>query len=282
MNQLHILSYNIWFEETMEEERVVALINIINKYKPDIICLQEVKQNIFNILISKLDEYSYNYYPKRIVASYGCVIFSKYNIAKCLTIPFQNSMMGRSLIISKIDFPYFDEKDTSVNKIEIVIVTTHFESIFSRKRENTVKLEQFKTAHQILNKLYKDYENVIFCVDTNIITGEEDRFIPTSSKHYELNKQNEVDDSNLEEQILCLDVWYDAWSDMGDATNRYTYDSYTNMHLKKNKFKYRSRLDRVLYKCNNCILTQFDTIKNNILEPSDHYGITTKFEIISN
>ena len=260
MNKLHILSYNIWFEETMIKERTESLINIINKNDPDIVCLQEVRQDVFNILISNLC--NYNYYPKRIASSYGCVIFSKYNIIKCLTIPFQNSMMGRSLIISKIDFPYFDESELSVNKIEIVIATTHFESIFSRKTENTVKLEQFKVAHQILDKLYKDYQNVIFCVDTNIITGEEDKFIPTNSKHEKYD-------------------WYDAWSEMGESTNRYTYDSFSNMHLKKNPFKYRSRLDRVLYRCDNCILTYFDTIKNNVIEPSDHYGVCVKFEIRS-
>jgi hypothetical protein len=75
--------------------------------------------------------------------------------------------------------------------------------------------------------------------------------------------------------------WNDSWIKKGNDTNKYTYDWNYNVYLKFKKYKYRSRIDRILYKTDNCELIDFDIIKAKIgtIEPSDHFGIYGKFEI---
>ena len=45
--------------------------------------------------------------------------------------------------------------------------------------------------------------------------------------------------------------------------------------------RYRSRLDRIIYKTSICTLDNFERIesKEGYTEPSDHYGILSKFYI---
>jgi len=161
-NILTILSYNIWFDEAMAIERTVSLISSINRLNPDIICLQEVKPDIYDILITLLSDYRYHY-PKKINKDYGCVTFSKYQISKCTDYKFPNSKMGRSLIITKIEYPYHKVTNDgiSVETMSIIIANSHFESLFKRKFENTEKLEQYNMTRDILNKLYETTKNVI-------------------------------------------------------------------------------------------------------------------------
>lgn len=257
MNKLHIINYNIWFEDILEKERLNALINLVLHKDPDIVCLQEVKPHIYDILKSHFDDY--DYYPKKIYANYGSVIFSKYAITKCLCYPFNNSVMGRNIVVAKIDFPFVNQ-DLSIEKIELVITNTHFESMFSAKTENTIKLEQYKTALTVLDNLYDKYKNVIFCTDTNIIDNEESKFIPTND-------------------MFTVSNWYDAWKEMGNNSNKFTYDSFNNIYLKSKNCKYKSRLDRLLFRCDNCNIQSFDLTKNGYVEISDHFGLSVKFEI---
>lgn len=260
MNSLNILTYNIWFEITNVMERTIALIETIYNKNPDVICLQEVRPEIYNLLIKQLQEYKYHF-PKKINTNYGCVIFSKYPITKCMNYDFKNSLMGRSLIVAKIDYPYHNVSDdgVSVDKLDIVIANTHFESIFN-KTNNDTKIKQFSIAKEILDSLYLTYRNVIFCSDSNVLPHEDKLF-------------DEVFDPNL---------WHDAWKLKGNDHNKFTYDNEINSYLKTKypypKKKYKSRFDRILIKSDNCELSEFDMLKsNNLIEPSDHFGIQSKF-----
>ena len=178
MNELNIISYNIWFDHMLETERIESLIRIIHNKVADIICLQEVKPNIFRILVSQLKKYKYHY-PKKIDHNYGCAIFSRYPIKKTQTHEFNNSLMGRSLLIVQIDYPAHLEINNGIDikDTEIVIATTHFESQFNRNIENTTKLEQYEESERLLEKLYSSHENVILCADLNILPHEEIKFI---------------------------------------------------------------------------------------------------------
>jgi tyrosyl-DNA phosphodiesterase 2 len=252
MNNFIILNYNIWFDNILEKERVDVLVSIISKHQPNIICLQEVKPNIYDILIDKLNNLNYSYFPKELKKSYGCVIFSKHTIINSYIVPFiPYTTMGRELIVCSVRY-----KNHNIN-----IVTTHFESIFDRNNENTMKLEQFKITYELLNKLYNSYKNIIFCADTNILYSEEHIFDKYNNQH----------------------KWLDAWKQTGsNITNKFTFDSTKNMYLKLKNGKYMSRLDRILYKCDNFIINEFSIVKGvdiKKIEPSDHFGIMAKFEI---
>ncbi|QKF94141.1 endonuclease/exonuclease/phosphatase [Fadolivirus algeromassiliense] len=262
-NVITICSYNIWFDETLSLERTVGLIELLNQTKPDVICLQEVKPNIYQLLITLLNDYRYHF-PKKISKSYGCVTFSKYPISKCLEFEYKNSSMGRSLIITKIDYPYHTISDdgVSVDKVDIVIGNSHFESLFKRNTINEVKIEQYRIARELLEKLYNEYHNVILCSDTNVMAHEESKF----------NEQY-IDNS-----------WYDSWICKGSALNKYTYDTDANVNLniRLSKFKCKSRIDRILFKCDNCFIEEFNMLKgtSEILEPSDHFGVSSKYLIV--
>lgn len=263
-NTFIVISYNIWFDDSLTAERTASLIKIINDINPDVICLQEVRPNIYTFLINILGNYRYHF-PKKLIKLYDCVIFSKYPINKCLEYPFENSTMGRSLLITKIDYPYHETTDDgiSVDKIELVVTTTHFESLFKKKHLNYPKIEQFEITSGILEGLHAGFKNVLLCADTNVLHHEEQKF-------------HEFFDEN---------GWIDAWKEKGSSgTSKYTYDSDCNIYL-QNRFsnvKYKSRIDRIIYKADNLILEEFTLLKGNgkNIEPSDHFGVCSKFTIV--
>ena len=297
MNELKVCSYNIWFDNIMIKERLESLLAKIILENPDVVCLQEVRPEIYDIIKNSLqNEYKYTF-PKTINTNYSCVTLSKLPISKYLIYPFKNSKMDRSLIITKIDYPFINnnqndqdnqdnqdnqnnqdnqENTTSIDKIEIVIVNTHFESIFSRKSKNIVKIDQYKETHKIMEQLVDDYKNVILCADTNILNKEESEFIPT-------NKFNRKEKTYEIISDISSNAWNDSWKLLGNNNNKFTYDSNINPYLMIKKYKYRSRLDRIIFKSNNLILIDFRLLQEikGFVEPSDHYGIIGKFEIKS-
>lgn len=260
-NVITVVSYNIWFDNTLSLERTIGLIELMNRLKPDVICLQEVKPDIYEILITLLNDYEYHF-PKKLNKIYGCVTFSKYPISKCAEFEY-NSMMGRSLLITKIDYPYITPcDDNSMDNIDIIIGNSHFESLFKRNHINETKIEQYKMARINLDELYDTYPNIIFCSDTNVMSHEEKKF---------------------DEQFIDNN-WIDAWIAKGISDNKNTYDTDNNINLKKRmtNFKYKSRIDRILFKSENCFIEEFGILKGNneILEPSDHFGVYAKFLIV--
>ena len=273
-NTFTVISYNIWFDDALTAERTMSLVKMISDINPDAICLQEVRPHIYSFLINILGNYRYHF-PKKLSKSYDCVIFSKYPIKKCLEYPYDNSTMGRSILITTIDYssefmnksydPYHGktEDGVSVDKIEIVVTNTHFESLFKKKHLNKTKVEQFEIASNILEGLFTNFKNVIMCADTNVL-------------HHEEHKFNEYFDNNS---------WIDSWKEKGSSLiNKYTYDSDSNIYLKSRfpNVKYKSRIDRIVFKSYNLILEEFGMLKSDgkVIEPSDHFGIYSKFIII--
>ncbi len=261
MNKLSVLSYNVWFDNTLETERVTSLITTVSYHDPDVLCLQEVKPNIYAVLIKNLKNYKYHY-PSKISFGYGCVILSKLPITKTLSCPFASSQMGRILEIVKTDYPYQSVEDDGIGieKRQIIIATTHFESIFQRASPNTEKLNQFKESHTVLNQVYNMFKNVIFCADTNILPSEEKDFIPTES----------------------TDVWADSWKLVGSPNEKFTYDGDENIYLQLKACSYRNRLDRILFRTDNCEIDSFQLVKglDGLTEPSDHFGVLSRFTVI--
>lgn len=263
------MSYNIWFNNFLQFERLESLIEHINNSNPDVICLQEVRPFIYEILKNKLINYQYSF-PNKLNHNYGCVTFSKYPMKKCTRYAFKNSNMGRELILTKIDYPINNNDNNN-----IIVANTHFESEF--KKNNVKKKDQIKETFDILNKLYDTHHNVIFCADTNIIKHDEEYW-------------NSVWFNNSSE-------WLDAYITLhnnsynNSCKNNFTYDGKLNPYIKS---KNRNRFDRILLRTDICNLIEFEMIGNYIdkqvdnyddnrvnskITPSDHFGISIKIEI---
>lgn len=254
-NKLKILSYNIWFSEMLWEQRTVSLVDVIRKNNPNVICLQEVRPIIFTSLKDQLIEYKYSY-PKKVSTRYGCVIFSKYKIKRCWKYPFMNSHMFRSLYVVNIEIP-IESNDDEFPFIDVIIATSHFESVFSQ--HNVEKINQYQYVRKVLDLLSVEYKNIILCADTNVMSYEED-------------------------SLNDIFVGYiDAWAVNYKTSDEYTFNSECNPYLFSsiNKVRYMSRLDRILYTCNDFLFNDFHLVGKNTAntddmsgkEPSDHYGV---------
>ena len=262
------MSYNIWFDETEREQRLLSLIDTIKQNDPDIICLQEVIPDIAKILIKRLRNIYKFVYPDTIEQSYGCMIFSRYKIIKCEQCEYIKTCMGRKLYYIVIEYNMMVKDDTCeenqyiVSRQNLVIGTSHFESEF--KRFNDIKTGQYIQARKILNDLYSTHGPIIFCSDTNILPHEEKYFI--------------TDDKN----------WSDAWQENGcDSSIEYTYDTKLNLNLKNRNIQkeIRSRIDRIIYRGNSVLNPlSYKLIKGepDLIEPSDHFGIMAEFELVDN
>ena len=256
MNKLSILEYNIWFDRFEQEKRLISLLETIDHYSPDVICLQEVIPEISNLLIANLKKYKY-VFPDKIDLAYGCQIFSVRPFIHCKEYEYEKTFMGRKLYCVVIEC---NSQEYSSNLQNIVIATSHFESEF--KKSNPIKTSQYDQAHTILNKYFSSYGPVIMCADTNILPNEEKYFL------------TEGDES-----------WLDAWSENGaDHDKMYTYDTKLNVNLQNRNFhkEIRSRIDRVIYRGRSVLRPlDFKLIKRfeDKIEPSDHFGILADFEV---
>lgn len=243
MRGLKIISYNIWFEDTLLSKRLESLINIFNRLNPDVVCLQEVRQDIFPVIKESLNNFPYCI-PKNMDQTYGCVILSRYPIRKFNEYKYPESSMGRSLLVAVLD----------VDGGDVVVSNSHFESMFNNY--NKKKVEQFQLAENILNIMHSKYNNVLLCTDSNVMKDEEKDFFS--------------------------DNWNDSWIiNGGDRDMEYTYDGNTNRYLISKGYKYISRLDRILYRGDGLNFKEYRLIKaeEGELEPSDHYGVFVIFEV---
>lgn len=254
-NNLVILSWNIWFDDFDKYNRTISLVKNISIIKPDVICLQEVTMEVYEIIKTELNkETKYYYYPENLNKKYECVIISCHELKKPKTYNLESNM-GRSLIKANILY----------NNESILISTCHYESEFTNN--NYLKIKQFSTVKDILNKKRKKINTIIHCADTNISNDFDESMFFTS-----------------DEQNNWIDVWYLNESYIHKKYNNYTYDSYKNDYLTNNKKKYKSRLDRIIFTSSTMDSNYFKLYSgkiNNLVEPSDHFAIITHFKSIN-
>lgn len=244
-----VMSYNIWFDDSDRLGRLESLIATILTSNPDVICMQEVIPDVYEILKLKLSQYPH-YFPETLEYSYGSVTMSKYPMEKCVSKEFKGSRMGRSLLISSINVPSIDGTITP-----IIVGNTHFESEFQRKESNDEKIYQYAYTQSILDSMHEHNDRIIFCSDSNLLSHEESMF-------------------------FADDMWKDSWKEKGSTRDQFTYDYFTNDNLrKKNVGKFRSRLDRILYRNDNLKTEIFSVNKGiyGMLPPSDHHGVEATF-----
>jgi len=253
ISPLTVVTYNMWFGETDFVNRVHHLIKVLltgHKYKPDLVCLQEVTPQSYQILQKGLGN---NYYLFE--------IFGDPPMRYCNLIAINKETMD----IVDDTLGYYDLPETQMSrKLMICYVTikktgtrfhilnTHLES-FDTHWKN--RQQQMEFIDQILEE--EKVSNFILCGDFNICK----------------------DDEPIESHIR-LAGYSDAWMEMGSPQSlKHTYNSKTNRYAKGD---YKSRLDRILYRFGNndqVAITKLKLLGIKEPLPSDHYGVLSEFLI---
>ncbi|CAL1397594.1 unnamed protein product [Linum trigynum] len=221
-SSLKILSYNVWFREDLElRRRMKAIGDLIQLHSPDIICLQEVTPEIFEIFQRSTwwKTYRCNLSSETPSSSaYFCMQLSKLPVKSFSIRPFWNSIMGRELCIAELQI--------GGNK-PLVVATSHLESPCPGppKWDQMFSKERVVQANEAVNFL-KENRNVIFAGDMNW-------------------------DDKLDGQFPLPSGWIDAWAELKAGDNGWTYDTKSNQMLTGNR-TLQKRLDRVL-----CCLRDF-------------------------
>lgn len=149
------------FNDIILQERHHVLVALLAKNNPDVICLQEVLSKLTGWFILSLEPKGYIPVCSTLVPShrtYGELIFVRKEmvVLKYAHVPLP-SIMGRQLFHAQIYF----------NSVVYNIVTFHLESMNNAKRRG----EQLG----ILWERFGNLPNAIFCGDSNLKEGEEDR-----------------------------------------------------------------------------------------------------------
>ncbi|KAJ4805766.1 Tyrosyl-DNA phosphodiesterase 2 [Rhynchospora pubera] len=240
-HKVTVMSYNVWFREDLElEKRMEALGELIQLFKPDLMCFQEVTPNIYGIFESSIWWKEYKCSVPRQLAEerpYFCMLLSKLPVKAFSSTPFSNSVMGRELCKAEITLP--DGKT-------LVIATTHLESPCPAPPtwNQMYSKERVAQAQQSVN-LLEASPNTIFAGDMNWDDKTDGPFPLTKS-------------------------WTDAWTQLRPDEEGFTYDTKLNPMLNGNR-SLRKRLDRFLVNSTDFEVTAIEMIGRDAIPGVKHF-----------
>lgn len=215
LTTIKILTYNVWFREDLEMYmRMQAIGDLIQLHSPDVICMQEVTADIYNIFqcSSWWKKYQCSILPGEFIGGYFCMQLAKLPVKSFSRRPFIYTGMGRELCIAELQLP---------NKKPLVVATSHLESPCLGpptwdQMFTTERVAQAKESISFLNR----HQNAIFCGDMNW-------------------------DDKLDGPFPYPDGWVDAWIHMRPGESGLTYDTKSNKMLSVNR-TLQKRLDRAI------------------------------------
>lgn len=149
---LTIYTQNIWFDRQDAEERFAEIVNFIEEYQPDFVCLQEciaaflarLKQSEIITRTYYISQNLENWYEVQILSKWPCQVFK---------IPYTpHTVMGRSLLVAS----------AVINGSPITISTTHLESTHGSAGYQP-RCEQMKCVFDVL----KTHPNSMIMGDFN-------------------------------------------------------------------------------------------------------------------
>lgn len=258
--KLSMLTYNVCFSRHQHFKRMEAISNLLAKYDPDIICLQEVRQDSLRLFLQA--PWAKQYTPSRAFVGnnrhYGEVVFSKYPMIKTECFPFRRTLMTRHVNICDICIPV-NTPDMLLGH-NFTVVTAHLESM---PENRNIRREQMMNIFDMMDNQAQK-ENVFFLGDTNFFSDEE--FSAAELPQF----------------------WTDVWNDMAEnniidrENTEFTYDSKKNKNTDGN---HQSRIDRIFCKslASEWIPSHYELVGTEPIEgtkliyPSDHFGIYAEF-----
>ena len=257
---LRLLTYNVWFGDVAQAERLEALGKVIETCDAHVVCLQEVTPQALFVLRAQPWWDAYVVGPKPPLQEYFSMMLFKRvvrsEVLKRDQYAFRNSQMGRYLdVVSHMRCPS--------SRATFALGTSHLESYISASRTSArERAVQMSECFSWLNQ----HENAIFMGDTN--WDDKDGAVPLP------------------------DGWRDAWLEARPGDPGFTYDARKNAMLRGYLQK---RLDRAFVKLKHFDVKRVEMVgtdpipgvtyhktvsnrgKAQILElpvvPSDHFGL---------
>ena len=298
---LTVMTWNMWFDKKNRAQRTETLLNEVRCYDPDIVALQEVVSESFEIIVAKMRP---NYYIIGTISpdvGYDTIILSKFPPIEWNRYYLPKTKMGRNLLLATLQTP----------TRQITVGTFHLESIFN-KRANTAEIlkeSQLKYIYAISPM------NSILMGDTNLPLSE--RGIPPNtepiSSHYIIDIYEEyiisqplserglppnteplaspyIFDTGEEDVVFnqqdvsashpnahSLGVCPFSKGAGAGAAAAATYCGRTNKHVKDKSIQ--SRLDRIYVKIKrNSLKVHFYGLNGTFTQPSDHFGVFAQLE----
>lgn len=252
LNQLKIISYNVWFDAIAYEQRYRAQFEIFKQEQAHIICLQEVTQKYTKMLMQ--DEWICKHFYMTLdlsknenIVPYGCVIlFNKhyFNVKQAFYNTFPTKMARRLTSVALS----LKQNDAFV----FAISTAHLESLNNAK----TRAEQM----QISNTTLQPFEHALFMGDMNVIHNE---------------------DATIAQEFVNFT---DVWPALYNSDTGYTFDKNRCKHA-----MHQNRIDRFLIKGTKqwqatsmrlLGTSKIDTVKEADVWPSDHFGIIVHINLL--
>lgn len=245
-DSLKVLTYNTWIDGHSIEDRIARIIDQIKTHKPDAICLQEVRSDVFKIIESSLSD-RYHVFQG----------FEKKVIGVVLMIHRKHTYLDKYYY----DYPETDEFGQIIGcsiqlnglKRPIHVLGTQFDS---GNQRNKIRVGQYQTLLEVIRT--QKCANVIVMVDT-AITRDNDHETP------------EELESELRKSELS-----DCWNEMKCPNIcKYTID-YHNQNISE---KVLLRADRILYKLKHGAFPQSISLIGVERSPSTHYGVLAEIAL---
>lgn len=163
-NKISFITFNVWFWERHLKERALALFGILERLRPDFVCLQEVTPAFLELLKSHSfiqSHYIISDYHGTTIIPYGTMILSHFPISS-LKIHSLPSNQGRRFLDAEVVL----EKTGIIVTKKINISTIHLESC-----DNTeMRIAQMDVIFPIISQ----YENSFFMGDFNFPDASEE------------------------------------------------------------------------------------------------------------
>ncbi|KAK3281210.1 hypothetical protein CYMTET_10985 [Cymbomonas tetramitiformis] len=251
------VTWNVWFDNLWQDERLVALVSELLQTAPDVCGLQEVTARFLEALQVPQLMNLYQVYPKS-VDNYGCAILVRSDwAARFREVPLP-TMMGRSLIIAQAG--------------GLTFATVHLESLASapvRRKQLAVAAKELASSRA-----------AVLCGDFNFDCtrnwGEwKQHYRAPSSK---LPHENE----SLAD---LLPSFIDCWPHLHSADPGYTFDGVTNGQCINDELE-QMRYDRFLANqgFEPTAIHMLGTAEvalpsGGTTKPSDHYGLAVHLKL---
>lgn len=252
--ELKLLTFNIWFDEKAQSTRMHALGSLIERECPDIFAFQEVSPPLAKLLAAQPWYKHYFVSPGIPGHPYYTILGSRVRPVDMQRIPFENSIMGRDVLICSVSLP------TIHGSQNITVACTHLES---QRKFGAVREKQLQASLQLLSKAKQGSDFAVLMGDMN-------------AKGPELN------------HLIAQADWRDAWIAAHPQDKGFTCDNTVNSNLEQG-YTYRARLDRVYFRSSGSA-PQLEDIRivgdspcSKTVTPhlfiSDHFGLITTFTI---